>query len=164
MKKGEKRGFTIIEVSLVLAIAGLIMMMVFVALPALQRSQRDTQRKDDVAKLVKAIKDYQTNNRGALPTGTTGTEWKNALKNYLGGNFEDPGGSEYVLNVKDCAGKTDKTCGDYGASKLTDNNMYIITAAKCSESDTAVVVGSSNPRRFAVLYKMEVNDVYCQSS
>ena len=44
-----KKGFTIIEVVLVLAIAGLIFLMVFLALPALQRSQRDTQRKQDVA-------------------------------------------------------------------------------------------------------------------
>ena len=46
----SKKGFTIIEVVLVLAIAGLIFLMVFVALPALQRSQRDTQRRDERAK------------------------------------------------------------------------------------------------------------------
>lgn len=39
------KGFTIIEVVLVLAIAGLIFLAVFLALPALQRNQRDTQRK-----------------------------------------------------------------------------------------------------------------------
>lgn len=41
----SKKGFTIIEVVLVLAVAGLIFLMVFIALPALQRSQRDSQRK-----------------------------------------------------------------------------------------------------------------------
>ena len=50
-----KKGFTIIEVVLVLAIAGLIFLMVFLALPALQRSQRDTQRKQDVAMVVTAL-------------------------------------------------------------------------------------------------------------
>ncbi|MBP9489769.1 hypothetical protein KBE88_03345, partial [Candidatus Saccharibacteria bacterium] len=44
--------FTIIEVVLVLAIAGLIFLMVFIALPALQRNQRDTQRKNDIARIV----------------------------------------------------------------------------------------------------------------
>ena len=44
-RSSQAGGFTIIEVVLVLAIAGLIFLMVFVALPALQRSQRDTQRK-----------------------------------------------------------------------------------------------------------------------
>jgi hypothetical protein cdiviTM7_02704 len=50
-----KKGFTIIEVVLVLAIAGLIFLMVFLALPALQRSQRDAQRKQDVAMVVTAL-------------------------------------------------------------------------------------------------------------
>ena len=44
----KDRGFTIIEVVLVLAIAALIFLMVFIALPALQASQRDTARKNDV--------------------------------------------------------------------------------------------------------------------
>ena len=44
-----KKGFTIIEVVLVLAIAGLIFLMVFVALPQLQSSQRDTQRRQDMS-------------------------------------------------------------------------------------------------------------------
>ena len=62
-----KKGFTIIEVVLVLAIAGLIFLMVFLALPALQRSQRDTQRKNDVSRLQAAINDYKSANRGKLP-------------------------------------------------------------------------------------------------
>ena len=49
-KRTPRGGFTIIEVVLVLAIAGLIFLMVFIALPALQRSQRDTQRRDDIAR------------------------------------------------------------------------------------------------------------------
>ena len=36
-----KKGFTIIEVVLVLAIAGLIFLIVFITLPAMQRGQRD---------------------------------------------------------------------------------------------------------------------------
>ncbi len=59
----NKKGFTIIEVVLVLAIAGLIFLMVFVALPALQRSQRDTQRRQDLSRVVTALVQYQTNNR-----------------------------------------------------------------------------------------------------
>jgi prepilin-type N-terminal cleavage/methylation domain-containing protein len=40
-----KQGFTIIEVVLVLAIAGLIFLAIFITLPALQRAQRDQARK-----------------------------------------------------------------------------------------------------------------------
>ena len=59
-----KKGFAIIEVVLVLAIAGLIFLMVFLALPALQRSQRDAQRKQDVAMVVTALHNWKANNKG----------------------------------------------------------------------------------------------------
>ena len=61
MHKNERKlktGFTIIEVVLVLAIAGLIFLMIFIALPALQRSQRDTQRKRDADRFLAAIQSY----------------------------------------------------------------------------------------------------------
>ena len=63
-KNLTKKGFTIIEVVLALAIAGLIFLMVFLALPALQRSQRDTQRKQDVAMVVTALHNWKANNKG----------------------------------------------------------------------------------------------------
>lgn len=66
-RSSRVEGFTIIEVVLVLAIAGLIFLIVFVALPALQRNQRDTQRKNDMARLKTAIESYKANNHGQLP-------------------------------------------------------------------------------------------------
>ena len=65
-------GFTIIEVVLVLAIAGLIFLMVFVALPALQRSQRDTARRNDMSRVDTSLVQYQTNHSTSsnnLPSG-----------------------------------------------------------------------------------------------
>ena len=62
--KNNFKGFTIIEVVLVLAIAGLIFLMVSLALPALQRSQRDTQRKQDVAMVVTTLHNWKANNKG----------------------------------------------------------------------------------------------------
>ena len=67
MTKNNKKGFTIIEVVLVLAIAGLIFLMVFIALPALQRSQRNTRRRQDMARILSAFNDYQANNNGKMP-------------------------------------------------------------------------------------------------
>ena len=64
----QKPAFTIIEVVLVLAIAGLIFLMVFIALPALQRNQRDTQRKNDIGRVLTAVQKYQANNRGNMPS------------------------------------------------------------------------------------------------
>ena len=58
-----RKGFTIIEVVLVLAIAGLIFLMVFIALPTLQRNQRDTQRKNDLSRLKTALDSYKSYSR-----------------------------------------------------------------------------------------------------
>lgn len=63
----KTKGFTIIEVVLVLAIAGLIFLMVFLALPALQRTQRDTQRRDDLSRIVASVTTAKSNAGGKLP-------------------------------------------------------------------------------------------------
>ena len=123
-----KKGFTIIEVVLVLAIAGLIFMMVFIALPALQRSQRDTQRSADISRVSTALNQYQGSNRGRIPATNGGSEyvaghragtsaanagdvgtWKYFYDNYLivkaGGaqdSFTDPDGGDYSLWITEC--------------------------------------------------------------
>jgi len=72
-QKNNHKGFTIIEVVLVLAIAGLIFLMVFIALPALQKGQRDTQRRSDLSRVSTQINSYTTNNRGSIPQSIAGT-------------------------------------------------------------------------------------------
>ena len=68
MKKHKrKHGFTIIEVVLVLAIAGLIFLMVFIALPALQKAQRDRQRDNNISQILAALENYKTHNNGRYP-------------------------------------------------------------------------------------------------
>lgn len=80
-----------------LAIAGLIFLMVFIALPALQRSQRDTQRRDDVSRVVSQLNSYATNNRGNLPTNQN--QFNAFVDGYLkvaDGEFKDPqSGNDY---------------------------------------------------------------------
>jgi len=67
--KKRKDGFTIIEVMIVLAIAGLIMLIVFLAVPALQRTARNTTRKADASAIAAAVASYIDNNGGQLPSG-----------------------------------------------------------------------------------------------
>lgn len=62
----QSKGFTIIEVVLVLAIAALIFLMVFIALPALQANQRDTARKNDASTVAAAVQSFVSNERRAL--------------------------------------------------------------------------------------------------
>ena len=65
--KKDNKGFTIIEVLIVLAIAGLIMLIVFLAVPALQRNARNTGKRSDVSKALGAVGEYSSNNGGAVP-------------------------------------------------------------------------------------------------
>lgn len=66
MIKKNNQGFTIIEVVLVLAIAGLIFAMVFIALPAMNRGQRDTARRNDVSTVASALNTYRSNHKGSF--------------------------------------------------------------------------------------------------
>lgn len=69
--KKKQEGFTIIEVLIVLAIAGLILLIVFLAVPALQRNSRNTQRRTDVSKMTAILQEAANNNNGKLPVSTT---------------------------------------------------------------------------------------------
>lgn len=62
--KKRKEGFTIIEVLIVLAIAGLIMLIVFLAVPALQRNARNTQRTNDASLIASAVNECLGNRNG----------------------------------------------------------------------------------------------------
>lgn len=72
LNKREK-GFTIIEVLIVLAIAALILLIVFLAVPALQRSARNTTIKNDAASLAGGFSEYASNNEGGVPASISGT-------------------------------------------------------------------------------------------
>ena len=94
----KKSAFTIIEVVLVLGIAGLIFLAVFIAVPALQRSQRDTKRMEDMARVVAAVSSYVGNNSGnspwshACPDGTPNEEFAcvNSENYYFVRDYLDP--------------------------------------------------------------------------
>ena len=100
----SKEGFTIIEVVLVLAIAGLIFLMVFVALPALQRSQRDTQRRNDMSRVDTSLVQWQTNHStdsNNLPSGPS--PWS---------------GTDYIDSESAPSGSTNSKCKDSGTGQL----------------------------------------------
>ena len=189
MKKNwkKKTGFTIIEVVLVLAVAGLIFLITFSALPALQVSSRDTQRRESLTTLVSKVKEYQQNNRGALPSEGTAvngdkveksdytianagaTSWAGFYRDYLGKSFRDPLGYMYNLSIVACgAKKADQACTANKVSELAnglfkDRNyeIVIVTSATCS-GDKAVRTSSS--RKIAALYKLEGAGVYCHGT
>ena len=62
----RQSGFTIIEVVLVLAIAGLIFLVVFLALPQLQQSQRDNERRQLVGQVISGGTECITDQGGTV--------------------------------------------------------------------------------------------------
>ena len=187
MKKGEmkeKTGFTIIEVALVLAIAGLIFLMVFLALPALRATQRDTERREDIMSFLENVKKFQNNNRGALPSGilpttvswdaswdntTSGSAWRNFYHDYFDlDRFIDPAGERYQLSVFECGADevgarcTSDRIPNYENTFFPNNYMmYVVIGASC---DGSVAVATANPRKIAVMYRMERAGFYCSNS
>jgi prepilin-type N-terminal cleavage/methylation domain-containing protein len=96
----NRRGFTIIEVLIVLAVAGLIILIVFLAVPALQRAQRDTRRKNDLSKFYAAVLEYQNNsgttNTPFMFTATDSVAFDNFVHTHLGPEFDT-----YDIEFKD---------------------------------------------------------------
>lgn len=66
--KRKATGFTLIEIVLVLAIAGLILVIVFLAVAGAQRSQRNNARKDYTNRFTAAIVDDAGNHNGTFTT------------------------------------------------------------------------------------------------
>lgn len=142
-----KKGFTIIEVVLVLAIAALIFVMVFIALPALQSSQRNTQRKSDLSRIAAQISQYQSSSRGAIPPEGSIATFVNNYLNGAGGvtgdEYLDPSGNKYKLEAtttpkiestadptKTTIGyKTGKVCGAGGAIVNGTSRQYVLLMA-----------------------------------
>lgn len=161
----SKKGFTIIEVVLVLAIAGLIFLMVFIALPALQRSQRDTQRRNDLSRVITAIQNYQTNNRGKLPDFTK-TNFTDKYLRTSDDTFSDPSGDDYTFykkadgtsaGVADC-GVTSGDCKVQAPSTFKSGVIVAVKNATCSGEKAVYASGST---KVAVLMKLEGAGVAC---
>ena len=180
MQVQERGGFTIIEVVLVLAIAALIFLMVFIALPTLQRSQRDTERRSALARISTAVTQYQTNNNGRLPmdgtlapredtslndlcVSSSGSSQDPAgcfIKNYMNtvgaevNEFVDPDGTTFGLTIAELP-ESPTTVGSF------DHMIYFYKHAKC---DGESAVTSTNARDYVVMYKLEGSGTYCQDN
>ncbi|MEI7689630.1 MAG: type II secretion system protein [Candidatus Saccharibacteria bacterium] len=157
--KTKSKGFTIIEVVLVLAIAGLIFLMVFIALPALQKSQRDTQRKNDLSRIMVQLTNYASNNRGSIPSSlvTATLGGKTFVEGYLGGDTASIAGDEY----KDPATGTGYVFlpVDSSQNKIVEGTVFYAQGGICG-IDGAITGGKA--RQYALLTKLEnQSSLYC---
>jgi prepilin-type N-terminal cleavage/methylation domain-containing protein len=163
----KEKGFTIIEVVLVLAIAGLIFLMVFIALPALQRSQRDSARKSEVGTIASAITSYQSNNRGSAPTATQ-------IGQYITGNTSAAleSGATVIVRATTYTAPITLTANLPATANAADNVLYadqikVYFGYKCDPSSNASLIRGTS-RQAAVAVALEsgpsVGSVYCQTN
>lgn len=170
----NKSGFTIIEVVLVLAIAGMIFMIVFLAVPAMQRNQRDTRRKADLNRAIAAVSQYKSSHRGQLPSNDQG--WQNFLKDYIitesNDEFVDPrGAKDGTPQITVGSGTNQKTVDTYqltphdtsdlsGDFEINKNTIYYTIGAKCQVDGAKVDAGKGN-RTVALRIKLENAGWHC---
>ena len=156
IKKDNKKGFTIIEVVLVLAIAGLIFAMVFIALPALQRSQRDHSRENDASVVAAAI-----------------TRWNSANRN--SGTFSEESLRKYVDKLDQYDKSSELKVATPGASmSVASNEIKVMRGKKCPASTPApsaddpanITLQNGSSRNAVVVVLLENNgsqkQLYCQ--
>lgn len=157
-KNKNAKGFTIIEVVLVLAIAGLIFLMVFIALPALQRSQRDTQRKNQMNALLDAYERCRSNNRGQC--------WINTAANYIPDDeFKDPStGERYTWGlIGSDANNADKILKETEIGQISFD-----AGAGCDQNGNPIDISpSGDPRQnqsVNIITRLEGGGLICVSN
>ncbi len=138
--KQQEKGFTIIEVLIVLVIAGLIMLIVFLAVPALQRNSRNTQRRNDVSSYLGAVNEWTNNNSGQqlVDASLTGTNGVNALAN-LGFYTAEP--TTVLTSAQTTAVAVDA--------------FQVVRDARCSTVTVGQTVDGSGDRQIAVRFAVE---------
>jgi prepilin-type N-terminal cleavage/methylation domain-containing protein len=138
----KEKGFTIIEVLIVLAIAGLILLIVFLAVPALQRNSRNTQAKNEAARLLGAVSEFTNNNNGSLPANSSsGTANSDAAK---------------VLASAKTQNITTVVIEAQGGTSVPSGTQAVLrSSAKCTSPTGSTVTPVGTGRQIALLYQIE---------
>ena len=164
--KTKQKGFTIIEVMIVLAIAGLILLIVFLAVPALQRAQRNTGRKEDAGRLVTAFQDFISNSSGNLPgqengafSATQAMTDCSSIKNDAGtlNQYNNLTCSQSITGANQIAiiSATSSTAQNVSISPASPsgNDVVFVEGARCS--GTSTYNGSSTEQQAVLFYSLE---------
>lgn len=137
----KNKGFTIIEVLIVLAIAGLILLIVFLAVPALQRNSRNTQIKSSASAVLGAVSEFKSNNNGRMPS-TVAVAADGTV------TVSDPAAGSVPATAKVQPGYA--VAANATAPGAT-GTINIALNFKCNGN----VVGAATPRATAALFKVE---------
>lgn len=157
-KNNKSNGFTIIEVLIVLAIAGLIMLIVFLAVPALQRNAHNTSAKNDVAGLLGAVNEYVNNNNGSVPAtaASLGTSSNNTAT--VGGSGTNTAEAKLGYFTPDKVSIVNYTSGVTQSGDQT--RVVIVLGASCDGLNAE----SAASRNYVALFTLEGGAKQCQAS
>jgi prepilin-type N-terminal cleavage/methylation domain-containing protein len=132
---GRSAGFTLIEIVLVLAVAGLVLVAVFLAAQGAQKSRRDYQRKDDLARTLAAATSWTANHRGQMPAAQADLD--DVVANYLH-NLPDPlVGTAYNLRFR--------AMGSAHSDVPTVGDIYFQAGAWCNRGPNGDPANPNNP-------------------
>jgi prepilin-type N-terminal cleavage/methylation domain-containing protein len=154
IRQKKQEGFTIIEVLIVLAIAGLILLVVFLAVPALQRNSRNTQRSNDAATLLGGMAEFVNNNNGSLPDSAVVTD---TTVTFTGTDAND-----VEVNIGFYSGSAEVSVVDYTAegNPTTEDTIMIVKGGECNGTNVA----DGPARGYVALYTLEDNSKQCRES
>lgn len=130
LKKLQK-GFTLIELMVVVAIIGILMAAGILAFSNAQQSARDAKRKADVDAISKALEQYNQANSGSYPSGAS---ISGSITSYFPSNQvpTDPKNSgSYVYTITGGTGSTYCVCA-YLEKTNTGNATANAAGGTCS--------------------------------
>ncbi|HCM52002.1 TPA: hypothetical protein DIS56_02610 [Candidatus Saccharibacteria bacterium] len=166
--KVDSTGFTIIEVLIVLAIAGLILSIVFIAVPQLQRNARDSKRQSVANRLSSELGSFSANNQGAYPwVGVNGNFTSCATANNNNQSCYD-WHNRYIngkVNIQDPTSGSDTTIfyantGTLPAWSL--GNVWISVGAVCNgdRPPQGATGASATSKQYALTIALERSNTY----
>lgn len=143
LNKKSNKGFTIIEVMIVLAIAGLILGIALVAAPNLTRNSRNNQIRTDANNILGYYADYIQSKNGAAPATIC---------------YDSGTGNVSMLASGSCPGASSDVVGKIRSgtlwststppSPLVAQTLYVQLGKKCD--------GSASGRAISVTFGIEV--------
>jgi len=188
MNAKKAYGFTIIEVMIVLAIAGLIMAIVFFAVPQLQRNSEDQKRKSIANSVGAQIDTYAANTHGIYPFSVPNTFayphnsalcqpvprdgcYSDFISRYINGNIDttDPSTGQPILTGADYSHGVPIEWPDPPSPSITTTihagEIFIVFGAKCdgdSVTGNGIVSPNSNSGQYAIVVGLERDNTdYC---